>query len=183
MGRETQPYKRSMGGQLGAGVKSIVSGSKKQYFILEHKIGSKYHYTGEKQEIIIDQVELGRDPKCQVRYDEHFETVSRRHAAIVREGANWKLIPLSQTNPTLLNGKRVVKEWFLQDGDEFQLAINGPKLRFIIPDGKKVNAGSIGFSRRLKLFANQALRPNKWILLALAIIIVIIIAAGGYFIG
>ena len=182
MGRETQPYKRSVGGQLGAGVKSIVDGSKKPYFILEHKIGSKFHHAGEKQEIIVDQVEIGRDPKCQIRYDEHFETVSRRHAAIVREGGNWKLMPLSQTNPTFLNGKRVEKEWFLQDGDEIQLAVNGPKLGFIIPSGKKATAGSIGLSRRLKLFANQALRPYKWVLLALAIIIVIIIAVGGYFI-
>jgi len=182
MGRETQPYKRSMGGQLGAGVKSIVGGSRKPYFILEHKIGSKYHHTGEKQEIIVDQVEIGRDAKCQVRYDEHFETVSRRHAAIVREGANWKLVPLSQTNPTFLNGERVQKEWFLQDGDEIQLAINGPKLKFIVPIGEKATAGSIGFSRRLKLFRKQALRPYKWLLFALAIIILIIIAVGGYFI-
>jgi len=182
MGRETQPYKRSMGGQLGAGVKSIVGGSKKSYYILEHKIGSKYHHTGEKQEIIVDQVEIGRDPKCQVRYDEHFETVSRRHAAIVRDGANWKLMPLSKTNPTFLNGERVMKEWFLQDGDEIQLAINGPKLKFIVPSGEKANAGSIGLSRRLKLFGKQALRPYRWIVIVLAIIVLIIIAVGGYFI-
>lgn len=182
MGRETQPYKRSMGGALGAGMKSIVSGSKKPYYILEHRIGSKHHHAGEKQEIIVDQLEIGRDPKCQIRYDEHFETVSRRHAAIIREGNHWKLAPLSQTNPTLLNGERVQKEWFLQHGDEIQLAVNGPKLGFAIPDGKKANAGSIGLSRRLKLFGRQALRPYKRVIIVLTVIILLVIAAGGYFI-
>ena len=111
MERDTKPYK-----------------SKKQSFLLEHKTGSKYHYAGELQEIIADQVEIGRDANCQVRFDENFETVSRHHAAIVRDGNHWKLVPLSQTNPTFLNGEIVQKEWYLQDGDEIQCAVNGPKL-------------------------------------------------------
>ena len=181
MGRETQPYKRSVGGSLGAGVKSIVDGSKQPYFILEHKIGSKYHHSGEKQEIIVDEAEIGRDAKCQVRYDEHFETVSRRHAAIVREGKHRKLMPLSQTNPTFLNGERVLKEWFLQDGDEIQLAVNGPKLGFTIPSGEKATTGSIGLRRRLKLFAKQALRPYQRVIIVSAVVIVLLVAGYIFF--
>ena len=137
MERKTQPYKHSLADKLRDGVKAVTGGSKKQCYILEHKIGSQYHHAGEKQKIMVDQAEIGRDPNCQVRYDEHFETVSRRHAAIVRDGKQWKLIPLSQTNPTLLNGKKVEQEWYLQDGDEIQCAVNGPKIVFIIPSGNK----------------------------------------------
>jgi hypothetical protein len=171
MARDTQQYKRSLSGSIGAGMSSIFGASGKRYFILEYKISSKYHKAGEAQEIIVDQVEIGRDPKCQVRFDESFQTVSRRHAAIVKDGDNWKLVPLSDTNPTLLNGIKAQKEWFLQNGDEIQLSINGPKLGFIIPTGNKSTVGSIGLSRRLSLFRQQALRPYKQAITALFIIL------------
>jgi len=183
MARETQRYKRTLAGSVGSGVKSIFGGSKKQYYILEHRIGSKYHQAGEQQEIIVDQAEIGRDAKCQVRFDEYFETVSRRHAAIVRKGNHWKLVPLSQVNPVLLNGQKVQKEWFLQHGDEIQCAINGPKLGFMIPSGKKKTAGSISLSRRLKLFGKQVLRPHRRTIAILLCIILLAIAGGvGYLI-
>ncbi|MDR2037646.1 MAG: DUF805 domain-containing protein [Bacteroidales bacterium] len=111
----------------------VFSDSAPVYYTLEHKVGSRYHRTGEKQEISNEQVEIGRDPGCEVRFDEHFETVSRRHAAIIKEGNHWKLIPVSQTNPTFINGRRVHKEWYLQNGDEIQCAMNGPVLVFRLP--------------------------------------------------
>lgn len=86
MERKTQTYKRSLAGSIGVGMGSLLGGAGKQYYILEHKTGSKFHRAGEAQEIIVDQIELGRDSKAQVRFDESFETVSRRHAAIVKEG-------------------------------------------------------------------------------------------------
>jgi len=110
MNKETNTYRHSFIDSVGAGAKSIFLGSKKTYYILEHKIGSKYHRTGEYQHIIVDQIEIGRAPTCQVRFDEIFETVSRRHAAIVREDNRLKLIALSQTNPTLLNGHKIENE-------------------------------------------------------------------------
>jgi S1-C subfamily serine protease len=177
MDHKTQPYSRSVAGSIGAGIGSLFGGSGKQYYILEHKITTKYHKAGESQEIIIDQIELGRDPKCQVRFDESFNTVSRRHAAIVKEaGGSWKLVQLSQTNSTFLNGRRVEKEWYLQNGDEIQLAVNGPKLGFIVPTGKQSTVGSLGLSRRLSLFRQQALRPYKQAIAALSIFTVLSIA-------
>ncbi|MDR1023134.1 MAG: FHA domain-containing protein [Prevotellaceae bacterium] len=177
MEHKTQPYSRSVAGSIGAGIGSLFGGSGKQYYILEHKITSKYHKAGESQEIIVDQIELGRDPKCQVRFDESFNTVSRRHAAIVKErGGSWKLVQLSQTNSTFLNGRRVEKEWYLQNGDEIQLAVNGPKLGFIVPTGKKSTVGSIGLSRRLSLFRQQALRPYKQAIATLSILMALSIA-------
>ena len=176
MARATQPYRNSFSKSIGAGVGSLVGGSGKQYYILEHKIGSKYHRAGESQEIIVDQIEIGRDPKCQVRFDESFTTVSRRHAAIIREGDKWKLVQLSDTNPTFLNGVMVKKEWYLQNGDEIQFSAGGPKLGFIVPSGAKATVGTIGLSRRLSLFRQQALRPYKQAITLLSIALCILLA-------
>lgn len=163
MAQKTQATykKQTFAGSVAAGLGSIFKGGGKKYYILEHKITSKYHKAGEWQEIIVDNIELGRSSKCQVQFDETFATVSARHAAIVKEGDNWKLVQLSQTNSTLLNGHKVEKEWYLQNGDEIQLSVNGPKLGFIIPTGAKSTVGTIGLTRRLSLFRQQALKPYK----------------------
>lgn len=178
MAQATQTYKRSLSGSVGAGLSSVFGGGGRTYYILEHKVSSKYHKAGEAQEIIVDQIELGRDSKCQVQFDESFKTVSRRHAAIVRDGENWKLIQLSQTNTTFLNGRPVQNEWYLQNGDEIQLSVNGPKLGFIIPSGNKATTGSIGLSRRLSLFRQQALKPYKTAMAVMATVIVLLIGGG-----
>ena len=174
MARVTRHYKRSFSSSLGSGLGSVFGGSGKEYYILEHKNNSRYHRTGESQEIIIDQIEIGRDPKCQVRFDDSFSTVSRRHAAIIRSGDKWKLVQLSKTNPTLLNGAKVEHEWYLQNGDEIQLSVGGPKLGFITPSGNKSAIGSLRLTRRLNLFRQQALRPYK---LAVTIICIILCLA------
>ena len=178
MAQQTQTYKRSLAGSVGAGLNSVFSAGGRTYYILEHKVSSQYHRAGEAQEIIVDQIEIGRDPKCQVQFDENFKTVSRRHAAIVRDGDNWKLIQLSQTNQTFLNGRPVANEWYLQNGDEIQLSVNGPKLGFIVPSGNKSKTGSIALSRRLSLFRQQALKPYKTAMAVMATLIVLLIAGG-----
>ncbi len=172
MPQSTQTYRRSLAGSVGAGMKSVFGGSGRRFYTLVHKVSSKYHKAGEAQQIIVDQIEIGRDPLCQVRFDESFVTVSRRHAAIVKDGDNWKLIQLSQTNSTYLNGHKVQKEWYLQNGDEIQLSTNGPKLGFIIPEGKKGLVSSINLTARLNLFRQQALRPYKNAITALACLLV-----------
>lgn len=170
-------YKRTVAGSVGAGMASVFNASGRQYYILEHKTESLYHHAGESQKIIVDQIELGRDSACQVRFDESFETVSRRHAAIVKDGDGWKLITLSQTNPTLVNGQVVQGEWKLNSGDEIRLSSKGPLMGFIVPQGKQSMVSSIGMTERLNLFRQQALRPYKTALWVLAIILVV--AVGG----
>ena len=178
MSQPTQTYKRSLAGSVGAGLSSVFNAGGRTYYILEHKVSSQYHHAGEAQEIIVDQIEIGRDPKCQVQFDENFKTVSRRHAAIVRDGENWKSVQLSNTNQTFLNGRPVVKEWYLQNGDEIQLSVNGPKLGFIVPTGNKSKTGSIALSRRLSLFRQQALKPYKTAMAVMSTVIVLLIAGG-----
>lgn len=172
----TKSYKTTLSGSIGAGMGSLFAPGGRKYYILEHKVSSKYHRAGESQEIIVDNIEIGRDSHCQVRFDESFKTVSRHHAAIVKDGDMWKLVQISKTNSTLLNGHPVKTEWYLQNGDEIQLSINGPKLGFILPAGKKSTVGSIGLTRRLSLFRQQALRPYKTAITVLSCVLVLAIS-------
>lgn len=174
----TENYKRTVAGSVGAGMGSLMNGGK-TYYILEHKATSKYHQAGEVQKIIVDQIELGRDAACQVRFDETFETVSRRHAAIQREGDGWKLIHLSNSNPTLVNGRPINGSYYLQTGDEIQLSSNGPRLGFIVPQGKQALTSSIGMTERLNLFRKQALRPYKRAITAMAVVLVLVVVGLG----
>lgn len=180
MAQPNKTYRQTLSGSIGAGMSSVFKPNSRRYYILEHKVTSRYHKAGEAQEIIVDQIELGRDSHCQVRFDDHFSTVSRRHAAIVKDGDGWKLVQVSKTNTTLLNGHPVRTEWYLQNGDEIQLAINGPKLGFIIPTGNKATVGSIGLTRRLSLFRQQALRPYKTAIASLAAVLVLALGIGGW---
>lgn len=180
---QTTIYKRTLSGSVGSGMKSVLGNKGRRFFILEHKVSSKYHKAGESQRIIVDEIEIGRDPRCQVRFDEKFDTVSRRHAAVLREGDNWKLVPLSKTNSTYLNGHKVEKEWYLQNGDEIQLSTNGPKLGFITPTGDKGLVKSIGMTARLSLFRQQALRPYKTAILILAAFLIIGCGVGAYYLN
>lgn len=180
MDNKTIQYKRTLRGSVGAGVSALFNGNGRRYYILEHKDASKYHKAGESQKIIIDQIELGRDSNCQVRFDETFSTVSRRHAAIVKDGERWKLVQLSKTNSTFLNGRPVENEWYLENGDEIQLSIGGPRMGFIVPAGKQSLVSSIKMTERLELFRKQALRPYKTAIAALFVIIILLSFGGGY---
>ncbi|MBO7476829.1 MAG: FHA domain-containing protein [Salinivirgaceae bacterium] len=168
-------FKQTVSGTVGSGMKSLFGGNGRTFYELQHKVSSAYHKAGESQKIIVDQIKLGRDAKCQVRFDESFSTVSREHAAIVRDGDNWKLIQLSKTNPTYLNGRQVTNEWYLQSGDEIQLATNGPKLGFVVPTGKGSLIKSIGLTQRLPMFVNQALKPYKTAITALVCVLVLLV--------
>lgn len=174
-------YKRSLAGSVGSGMKSVFGNNGRRFYILEHKVSSKYHKAGDSQRIIVDEVEIGRDPRCQVRFDEQYLTVSRRHAAIVRDGDNWKLVQLSKTNSTYLNGHKVEHEWYLQNGDEIQLSTNGPKLGFIVPAGDKGLVKSIGMTARLSLFRQQALRPYKTAVSILAACLILGCGIGAFY--
>ena len=175
--KKTVQYKRTLRGSVGAGVNALFNGNGRRFYVLEHRDASKYHKAGESQKIIVDQIELGRGENCQVRFDETFETVSRRHAAIVREGDRWKLVQLSTTNTTFLNGRAIESQWYLENGDEIQLAVGGSRLGFVIPAGKQSLVSSIKMTERLELFRKQALAPYKKAIVALCVLLVL--AVGG----
>ena len=166
--------KKTVSGTLGTGMNFLFGGNT-SYYILEHKISSQYHKLGESQQIIVDRIQLGRAADCEVRFDESFKTVSRHHAAIVRDGNRWKLVHLSETNCTLLNGQKIQHEWYLQNGDEIQLSENGPRLGFIIPQGG--GAKTMGMTARMNLFREQALKPYKTAIIVVSTIL--LLAIGG----
>lgn len=178
---QNNTYKRTIAGSVGAGMGAILNASGRTYYILEHKTQSKYHNVGESQKIIIDEIEMGRDASCQVRWEDttEFQMVSRKHAAIVRDGQNWKLINLSATNKTLVNGTPIPGTYYLQSGDEIQLSTNGPRMGFIVPQGKQGLTSSIRLTERMNLFRQQALRPYRTALWIMGIVMVLVILGFG----
>jgi hypothetical protein len=164
---------------VAAGVKSLVGGSGRTFYVLKHLSATKAYPLGTEQEIIIDYIELGRDRECQVRFENSLETVSRQHAAITRGPNGWVLRNLSQTNPTLINGRQVNMQWFLANGDEIQLSMEGPKIRFILPANNSVNA--IPLAQRFTLFRQQAMRPYRNAIIALSTVLVMSVATSAWF--
>lgn len=76
-----------------------------------------------------DQVVIGRDVKADVMLNN--ESVSRRHAEIVRLAEGYLLRDLNSKNGTYVNGQRV-QEYLLQEGDmvaigDFQLNFEAPR--------------------------------------------------------
>ena len=173
--KQTTEFKRSISGTISAGMRNAFSNKGRKYYAIEYKDDSQFHRRGEQQRIIIDEAFLGRDTKCQIRFDtESFPTVSREHAVIVREGDVWKLKHLSRTNETFVNGTSIKDEYYLQSGDEIQLSDGGPRLGFIVSDGSYT--GSIGVGERIKDFGQQALRPYKAAIITLCAVLALAIA-------
>lgn len=85
---------------------------------------------GEIQEFVDPVITIGRHPSCQVRFPADLTTISRKHAEIIREGNQFKLVDHS-TNGTFVNGKRVT-ETYLKNGDVLTFAEEGgPKVSFL----------------------------------------------------
>lgn len=84
---------------------------------------------GEIQEFPEGTVLIGRDPACNLKFPADMTIISRRHAQIIREGNQFKLIDTS-SNGTFVNGKRT-KEAYLRNGDVLEFAEGGPKVSFL----------------------------------------------------
>ena len=85
--------------------------------------------TGEIQEFSEPVISIGRHPSCHVHFPKDLTIISRKHAAIIREGNRFKLTDQS-TNGTFVNGKGV-KNAYLKDGDILTFAKGGPKVSFL----------------------------------------------------
>lgn len=84
---------------------------------------------GEIQEFIEPAISIGRNPSCHLRFPADLATISRKHAEIIREGNQFKLIDHS-ANGTFVNGKQV-KEALLKGGDVLEFSKGGPKVSFL----------------------------------------------------
>jgi ABC-type multidrug transport system ATPase subunit/pSer/pThr/pTyr-binding forkhead associated (FHA) protein len=83
---------------------------------------------------------LGRDPSCQVIFEASAIMVSRRHAQIRPENGSYVIDDNNSFNGTLVNGQRISSVTPLYHGDDIQLGLGGPILRFDSP-GRSAPAG------------------------------------------
>jgi RsiW-degrading membrane proteinase PrsW (M82 family) len=74
-----------------------------------------------------DQLELGRDESCAVRFGARDQQVSRHHASLARTPDGFRLLDHS-ANGTLVNDE-LVTDVLLRPGDVVQLGGDGPRLR------------------------------------------------------
>jgi hypothetical protein len=169
--------RRSFSNTVSAGLKSL-GGRGKTFYVLEFKNNSHLHRANTSKEVIVDYIELGRSPKCQIRFGEDCRTVSGVHCAIMREGENYFLKHLSKNNPTLINGHPVADKYYIHNGDEITLSYGGPIIGFIVP--KNNFTSSIPLTRRLSLFREQAMRPYKRAIAILSIFLLFSIAGLSY---
>ncbi|MEW6380069.1 MAG: FHA domain-containing protein [bacterium] len=85
---------------------------------------------GEIQEFSEARIAIGRHQSCHLKFPADLTIISRNHAEIVRDGNRFKLVDHS-TNGTFVNGKRVVEEAYLKNGDVLSFAEGGPKVSFL----------------------------------------------------
>ena len=83
-------------------------------------IGRSGPYADQVYPLIRVETTIGRDTSCAVVLDE--SAVSRRHARIVWDGAQYLLSDLGSKNGTFLNGERLVEAAVLQQGDAIGFA-------------------------------------------------------------
>ena len=112
-------------------------GSSEVQVFIRYLTSSRDYVLGQEQEIKKERIEIGRDSSCDIRFSDKQKTVSRKHAIILRENRDWILKNISDSNPTLINGRPLKKGWFLSSGDIIQLSYEGPKLEFIVKTIKK----------------------------------------------
>jgi len=84
---------------------------------------------GKEQEFSEPSILIGRHPSCHVQFATDLAHLSRKHAEIIRDGNQFKLIDHS-TNGTFVNGKKI-KETYLKDGDVLMFAEGGPQISFL----------------------------------------------------
>jgi pSer/pThr/pTyr-binding forkhead associated (FHA) protein len=84
---------------------------------------------GQIQEFSEGRIDIGRHQSCHLCFPADLTAVSRKHAEIIREGNQFKLIDHS-ANGTFVNGEKV-KETYLKNGDVLTFAEGGPKVSFL----------------------------------------------------
>ena len=82
---------------------------------------------GERISLLNERTVLGRHPSCDIVISD--SSVSRHHAALVREGGQVIVEDLRSRNGTLVNGRRVVGRRPLVDQDELSIGENRMRFR------------------------------------------------------
>jgi hypothetical protein len=170
MAKETTALKTGM---------TVLRGGNVPAYTLEYLTPGRRKKIGDFETILMSYAEIGRSDNCIIQYGDDYQTVSRKHAAIERRGNEYFLIHLSQMNPTLLNGVTIANEALLKNGDEIQLSMEGPRLRF---NATPTGTANMGFTRKIGLVTKQAIKPYLTLVYFLLVILIIIACTGGWFI-
>lgn len=157
----------------------VLGGGNVPAYTLEHLSNTRKHPAGSFETIIVPYIEIGRDGNCAISYGDDLATVSRKHAAIERQGNDVVIKNLSVTNPTLVNGRPVKSQYYLNNGDEIQLSLEGPRLRYNVTN---TGTAKMGVTQRMNLVMQQAVKPYRAAVAGLAVMMVIGGAVGGFFI-
>ena len=115
---------------------------------------------GEIQEFNDPEIAVGRLSTCQVRFPKDLAIISRKHAAIFREGNRFRLVDES-ANGTFLNGKSV-SEAFLKNGDVIMFAEGGPKVSFLTRVDDNMAASPPVSYTHLTLPTNVSMCRSRW---------------------
>ena len=81
------------------------------------------------------EILFGRDPECDVRYEEADDLVSRKHLKIVatnEQPARYMVMDLSSRNGTFVDRQRVFGAVLLSPGGHVQLGAGGPEFEFTV---------------------------------------------------
>lgn len=154
----------------------ILGGANIPTYTLEYLTPTGRHKTGSFETVVVPYIELGRDKSCGVQFGDDTPTVSRKHCAIERKGNETFVINLSKSNPTLINGRPVTDRFFLNNGDEIQLSVEGPRLRF---NTTKSGTAKIGFTNKMNLVIQQAIKPYKMVATAFLSMFLLLAAGAG----
>ena len=102
--------------------------------LLRHLSGSRIHEIDRFPSEQARELIIGREPKCQVRFDpEKDDLVGRRHATIASDPSDpeaYNLVDNQSRNGTFINRQRVYGTTRLTHGDVIQLGPGGPELQF-----------------------------------------------------
>ncbi|MDX1384165.1 MAG: FHA domain-containing protein [Thermoanaerobaculia bacterium] len=119
--------------------------SAKRKLILRHLTGSR---SGDVEERAIDQaieVELGRYPGVDIRFDDTDDLVSRQHARLsVVDGdpPSLEVTDLASSNGTFVNKQRLSSSMTVRPGDVLQLGAGGPELEIDLDPRPQAALGS-----------------------------------------
>lgn len=150
-------------------------------YYLEYHDADRLHSFGYRQPVDADSILLGRDELADIRFYDDSPTVSRRHAVIRQDGGQLTIEPISQTNSTLINGRRIYNREILRNGDEIRLSTDGPRLGVIIPQRATLfpNSPANPPASRPGMAADRPSRQTNGFLWGVLATIVIIAAAFG----
>jgi ABC transport system ATP-binding/permease protein len=105
----------------------------------------------EPYKITKDSFWLGRDPNCDIVMEANAVMVSRKHAQVSRQNGGFVVIDNGSFNGTLVNEQRISTPTPIYHGDEIQLGMGGPVLRFNSPQQAAPKGASLAGQRAVAI--------------------------------